>query len=328
MGFGNYYAPTLSAACTATPATVMAGEPVTVAATGTNFNPKHTVTYLWATSGGKLSSTNTPSATVDTAGMAAGTYTANATLTDPKGPKTHNVANCGANFNVNVPHNPPQVICSANPTMVQAGTPSTITANATSPDPGVTISSYSYQASAGTISGTGTSATLDTAGTPSGPVNVTVTATDSRGLTGTCTTMVTVEAPPPAPQVSARTPIQFIQRPHQKYIPWRVDNVAKAILDDDASALKNDPNAKLVIVGYADGEPQPMIGTGKNKHAMDLAAQRAVNAKAYLVQQQGIDPSRIEVRKGTGKDHLADIYLGTAGREHRYLAFTARHNAS
>ena len=315
VNLGNYYAPALSAACTATPATVLAGEPVTVTATGTNFNPKHTVTYLWTTSGGRLSSTSTPSATVDTTGMAAGSYTANATLTDPKGPKTHNVANCGANFNVNVPHNPPQVTCSANPTMVEAGTPSTITANATSPDPGVTISSYSYQASSGTISGAGMSATLDTAGTKAGSINIIVTATDSRGLTGNCTTAVAVEAPPPAPQVSGRTPIQFIQRPHQKYIPWRVDNAAKAILDDDATALKGDPNAKLVIVGYADGEPQPMIGTGKKKHPMDLAAQRAVNAKAYLVQQQGIDPSRVEVRKGKGKDHVADIFWVPQGAD-------------
>jgi hypothetical protein len=48
---------------------------------------------------------------------------------------------------------------------------------------------------------------------------------------------------------------------------------------------------------------------------MDLAAQRAVNAKAYLVQQQGIDPSRIEVRKGTGKDHVADIYWVPQGAD-------------
>jgi len=179
----------------------------------------------------------------------------------------------------------------------------------------VTISSYSYSASTGNISGTGTSATLDTAGMSPGPINVTVTATDSRGLTGNCTTTVTVEGVPPAPQVSARTPIQFIERPKQKYIPWRVDNEAKAILDDDASALKNEPNAKLVIVGYADGEKQPMIGTGKKKHAMNLAAQRAVNAKAYLVQQQGIDPSRIEVRTGTGKDHDADIFWVPQGAD-------------
>ena len=50
-----------------------------------------------------------------------------------------------------------------------------------------------------------------------------------------------------------------------------------------------------------------MQGAGKKRHAMDLAAQRAVNAKAYLVQQQGVDPSRIGVRTGTGQQKLADI---------------------
>jgi OmpA family len=306
VNLGNYYTPALAATCSVQPTEVMAGEPVTVTATGTNFNPKHTITYAWTTNGGKLETTNAQSAKIDTTGVAAGSYTANATLTDAK-MKKMNSATCSAVFTVK-PMNPPQVTCSANPATVQAGTPSTITANATSPDPGVTISSYTYTASSGTISGTGTTATLDTAGTAPGPINVNVTATDSRGLTGNCTTEVTVEAPPPAPEVSARTPIQFIKRPHQRYIPWRVDNEAKAILDDDASALKNDPNAKLVIVGYADGEPQPMEGIGKKRHKMDLAAQRAVNAKAYLVQQQGIDPSRIEVRQGTGKDHVADIF--------------------
>jgi hypothetical protein len=112
VNLGNYYAPALSAACAATPVTVMTGEAITVTATGTNFNPKHTVTYLWTTTGGKLSSTSMQSATVDTTGMAGGTYTANATLSDPKGPKTHNVATCGASFNVKAPRNPPQVTCS------------------------------------------------------------------------------------------------------------------------------------------------------------------------------------------------------------------------
>jgi hypothetical protein len=308
INLGDYYAPALSAACSAQPTEVTEGEPITVTATGTNFNPKHTVTYAWTTDGGKMDAANAQSVHIDTTGASAGPHTANATLSDAKMRKL-NSATCSAAFTVKAkPMNPPQVTCSANPTTVQAGSPSTITANATSPDPGVTISGYSYQASAGTVSGTGTTATLDTTGAPGGPINVNVTATDSRGLTGNCTTTVTVEGPPAAPQVTARTPIQFIQRPNQKYIPWRVDNEAKAILDDDASALKNDPNAKLVIVGYADGEPEPMLGKGKKKHAMDLAAQRAVNAKAYLVQQQGIDSGRIEVRKGTGKDHLADIF--------------------
>src|SRR5664280_2066304 len=317
VNLGNYYAPALAATCSAQPTEVIEGEPITVTATGTNFNPKHTVTYAWTTNGGKLDTANAQSAKIDTTGVAAGAYTANATLTDAKMRKM-NSAKCSAPFTVKAkPMNPPEVTCSANPTTVRAGTPSTITANATSPDPGVTISSYSYLASAGTISGTGTTATLDTTGAPAGPINVSVTATDSRGLTNAqpCVATVTVEGKPELPQVSARTPIQFIPRPKQKYIPWRVDNEAKAILDDDASALKNDPNAKLVIVGYADGEPQPKIGMGKKKHAMDLAAQRAVNAKAYLVQQQGIDPGRIEVRKGTGKDHVADIFWVPQGAD-------------
>ncbi len=315
VNLGNYYAPALAATCSVQPTEVTEGEPVTVTATGSNFNPKHPITYAWTTDGGKIDTANAQSAHIDTTGASAGPHTANATLTDAK-MKKMNSATCSAPFTVKAkPMNPPQVNPTANPATVQAGTPSTITANATSPDPGVTISTYAYTASAGVISGTGPTATLDTAGTQPGTINVNVTATDSRGLTGSGATTVTVEAPPPAPQVSPRTPIQFIQRPKQKYIPWRVDNEAKAILDDDATALKNEPTAKLIIVGYADGEPQPMIGKGKSRHAMDLAAQRAVNAKAYLVQQQGIDPSRIEVRKGTGKDHVADIFWVPQGAD-------------
>ncbi len=302
VAIGYYQTAPLTAACTAQPASVMAGEPVKVNATGTGFNPKHTLQYGWTTTGGKLSATNGESETIDTTGMAAGTYTANATITDPKGSKNHNVSNCGANFNVNVPHNPPQVTCQANPQTVQAGTPSTITATATSPD-NAAISNYAWTSTGGHISGTGNTATLDTTGASPGEISVTVTATDARGLAGNCTSTVTVEAPPQPPQVTNISSIQF---PDMKR-PWRVDNTAKAILDDVASRMKADPNAKIAIVGYADGEKAPMEGKGKGRHPMDLAAQRAVNAKAYLVQQQGIDPSRIDVRKGTGKSQTADI---------------------
>jgi len=296
----------------------MEGETVTVSATPTNFNPKHSLTYAWTVNGGgKLDSTDKTSAKIDTTGMAGGSYVANATITDPKGPKKANVANCGANFSVSErPKNPPQVTCSANPTTVKSGDPSTITASATSPDAGVTVSGYAYSATSGKISGNGTTATLDTTGAPSGPISVTVTATDSRGLTGTCTTNVTIENPPPPPTCSKINSIQF---PDLKR-PWRVDNTAKAILDDVASRLKADPNAKIVIIGYADGEKAPMVGSGKNRHTMNLAAQRSVNAKAYLVQQQGIDPSRVEVRQGTGQQKVADIIWVPQGADENACA--------
>jgi outer membrane protein OmpA-like peptidoglycan-associated protein len=303
FGIGNYAPPIPAAAsCTAQPSEVTEGEPITVTATGSNFNPKHTVTYAWTTNGGKLDTANAQSAHIDTTGVAAGSYAANATLTDAK-MKKGGTATCSANYTVKAkPMNPPQVSCSANPSTVQSGTPSTITTSATSPD-NSQITGYSYSASAGQISGTGTTATLDTAGMPAGPVTVTVTATDARNLTGTGTCTVGVEVPPPPPSCSKLNSINF----PDKRRPWRVDNEAKAILDDVATRLKSDPNAKISIVGYADGEKAPMVGTGKKRHQMDLAAQRAVNAKAYLVQQQGIDPSRVDVRTGTGQSGTANI---------------------
>jgi outer membrane protein OmpA-like peptidoglycan-associated protein len=302
FNLGEYNTVPVTAACTAQPNDVMEGEPIKFSATGSNFNPKHTLTYAWTSNGGKLQAANTQNTTIDTTGMAAGSYTANATVTDAK-EKKNNSATCAAAFTVRAkPMNPPQVSCSISPSTVQAGSPVTITANVTSPD-GAQITSTSYQASSGNVSGTGNTATEDTAGVSPGTITVTVSATDARNLTGTGACSFTVEAPPPAPQVTNISSIQF---PDKKR-PWRVDNTAKAILDDVASRLKADPNAKIAIVGYADGEKAPMEGTGKNRHPMDLAAQRAVNAKAYLVQQQGIDPGRIDVRKGTGKSETADI---------------------
>jgi len=315
VGFGNYYTPTPTAACTAQPTEVTEGEPVTVTATGTNFNPKHTVTYAWTTNGGKLDKSDAQSARIDTTGVAAGSYTANATITDPK-VKKGGSATCSANYTVKAkPMNPPQVSCSANPGTVQGGSPSTITTTATSPD-NAQITGITYTASTGTISGTGNTATLDTAGAAAGPITITATATDARNLSGSGTCTVNVEVPPPPPTCSKINSIQF---PDLKR-PWRVDNTAKAILDDVASRLKADPNAKIVIVGYADGEKAPMEGTGKKRHRMDLAAQRAVNAKAYLVQEQGIDPSRIGVRTGTGQQKVADIIWVPQGADENKCA--------
>jgi hypothetical protein len=320
FNLGNCGAPApLSCTASAAPTEVWVGEPVQLNATGTNFNPKHTPTYGWTAAGGKLSGNAAQTATIDTTGMAAGSYTAKATIADPK-MKKNGSATCTASFSVKErpqpPMNPPQVSCSVSPANVKAGETVTIAATASSPD-NAQITGYSYQATAGSINGSGATATLNTAGiASSGTVTISVVATDARQLTGTGTCAVEVNVAPP---VTARTPIEFIPRPHQPYVPWRVDNVAKAILDDDASALKNDPGAKLVIVGYADDEKPPMVGKGKKAEPMNLAAQRAVNAKAYLVAAppdgQGIDPGRIEVRTGAGKQHLADIFWVPQGAD-------------
>ena len=314
---GNYYTPTPTAACTAQPTEVTEGEPVTVTATGSNFNPKHTINYAWTTNGGKLNATDKQSAQIDTTGVAAGSYSANATITDPKIRRRAASATCSANL-----HGEGEADESAAGELL--GQPE----HGTGWQP---VDHYGDgqqpgQRARSPVTPTAPALARSAARAPrqpwirpapaAGPITVTVTATDARNLTGTGTCTVGVEVPPPPPTCSKVNSIQF---PDLKR-PWRVDNTAKAILDDVASRLKADPNAKIVIVGYADGEKAPMEGTGKNRHPMNLAAQRAVNAKAYLVQQQGIDPSRVEVRQGTGQQKVADIIWVPQGADENACA--------
>jgi hypothetical protein len=290
-----------TATCSVKPTEVMVGEPVTATLTTNNFNPKHTIDYNWSSNGGKVSGTGT-TATIDTNGMTGGSYTVTARATDPK-EKKNNEASCTANFTVKEPpKNPPTMTCSANPATVQTGSPSTITCSCTSPD-NVSTNVGSWTASAGSVSGTGNTATLNTTGAQAGPITVSATCTDSRGLTGQASTSVTVEnPPPPPPQASKLSSCDF----PNKVKPWRVDNTCKAVLDDVASRLQHEPDAKLVIVGNA--EP-----TEKRKN---LAAERAVDSKAYLSggeAKQGIDASRIETRTGSAGTRTADYWIVPSG---------------
>jgi len=301
---GEAAPPPVSASCTVNPSGVMVGEPTTATANASGFNPKHTLTYTWSSTGGKITG-NTGTASIDTNGVAGGSYMVTAHLTDPK-MKTGGEASCSARFTVREPaKNPPNLSCSANPLTVQPGGNSTITCTCTSPD-NVPVTVGNWSATGGSVSGMGNTATLNTSGASSGPITVSATCTDSRGLTSQpASAQVTVEAPPtppPTPQASRLSQCDF----PNLVKPWRVDNTCKAILDDVAKNLQQNADSKLVIVGNA--EP-----TEKRKN---LAAERAVNSKAYLTGGEaklGIDPSRIEVRTGSGGTKTADYWIVPAG---------------
>lgn len=287
----------LAAACAINPNSVMAGEAVTMTTTASNIPKNHTVEYKFTTTGGKLAPKDN-TASVDTAGLAPGQYTVAATVTDPKAKKMA-PATCNAAFTVQEPpKHPPTITCSANPATVQAGQPSTVSATGQSPDNRPLT--YNFTASGGRISGTGAQATVDTAGAPAGPITVTCTTTDDRGLSASSTTTVNVEVPPPPPQASKLNEIQF--KNNKK--PARVDNEAKAILDDVALRLQREPDAKAVVVGNFEANE-------KNGHS--IAEQRAVNTKAYLTQEKGIDPSRIELRAGTAGTQTAEVWIVPPG---------------
>ena len=72
--------------------------------------------------------------------------------------------------------------------------------------------------------------------------------------------------------------------------PTRVDNEAKACLDDVALNLQRTTDAKVALVGNA---------AGSEKMGSKKAAERAVNGKDYLVKEKGIDASRVSVYTGS-----------------------------
>ena len=303
FGGGAPAAP-VAASCSVKPNEVMVGEPVTATVAASNFNPKHTLTYNWTSTGGKVSGKDS-TATIDTNGVAGGSYTVTARVSDPK-MKKGGEASCTANFTVKEPpKNAPTMSCTANPSTVQSGGTATITCNCTSPD-NVAVNVSGWTASGGSVSGSGNTGTLNTAGASPGTITVNATCSDSRGLNSTSFATVNVEAPPPPPPPPAQAnKLSSCDFPNTVK-PWRVDNTCKAVLDDVAQRLQHDPETKLVIVGN-------QAPTEKRKN---LAAERAVDSKFYLSggeAKQAIDPSRIEVRTGAGGSKTADYWIVPPG---------------
>jgi opacity protein-like surface antigen len=266
------------ASCSASPASVFAGSNDPVAVHVNASSPESLpLTYSYTATGGTIEGTG-PDARWNSTGVAVGSYTVNAKVDDGKG----GTAACATDIRVEEkPHHPPTISCSANPSTIQPGERSTITSTASSPD-NLDLT-YSYSASAGQVSGTGPTAQFDSTGLQAGSYKVNCSATDTRGDKADGSTNVDVQQPPPPPQAT-----KVGECGYTKAGVARFDNLCKRVGDDVALRLKNEPNAKVVIVGYADP---------KEPKAAKLAQSRADLAKAYLG-EKGIDASRSTTRTG------------------------------
>ena len=80
----------------------------------------------------------------------------------------------------------------------------------------------------------------------------------------------------------------------------RVSSKAEEILDSVVEQLKADSDAKIMVVGHADGAP---VLRGNYRSNWDLSQSRANSAAKYL-ESKGIDSSRIEA---IGKGHTDPI---------------------
>ena len=300
--FGGAPPVPVTASCSASPTEVWSGDPVKVTATGANFNPKHTVTYAWTGNAGKLSSTSTQTATIDTTGMTPGSYTANGTVTDPK-EKKNNTATCTANFTIKQPQ-PPVVSCSANPATIAVGEPATVSMTAS--DPQGWPMTYSWSNTGGTLSGSGTSVTVTATNADAGnTITLTGTATDARAnLSASCTASVNVPAVQKCTMIEDWGECTFEKNPKK---PWRVDNDCKDTLDKLSLRLQQMPNGKLDIVGYTN--------EAESINAQQLGAQRSVNVKYYLTTDgpNKVDASRVQPRQGGTKGQATHFYFVPEG---------------
>jgi outer membrane protein OmpA-like peptidoglycan-associated protein len=311
LGIGSFAPPPpVTISCVASPASIFPGDPVTVTATAGSLDPKLNVIYSWS---GVGVTGNGTTVSVSTGSLAAGTYTVNCGVKEGKsgkeGLKPWQVANSSASFTVKA-YEPPTIGCVASPSTIKPGDSSTVTATSLSPQNRPLT--YSYSAVSGSVSGSGATATFNSTGAPTGPVGITCNVSDDKGQTAMASTSVTITAPyvAPIPHTQALCSITFDKDTKR---PARVDNEAKACLDQVALSLQQQSDAKAVVVGESTAaEKAPKKG---HKHAKieDLAGERAVNTKDYLVTEKGIDASRVSVTTGTTDGQTVEDYLVPAG---------------
>ena len=290
--------PSATIACAAEPNAVFPGEPVTVTATANNLLPKDHVVYSW--SGQGVTGTDT-TAKVDTSNLAPGSYTVNCGVKEGKpgkeGLKPWESASSTATFTVKE-YEPPTISCSANPTDLKPGDSSTITAQGVSPQNRPLT--YSYQASAGTVSGSGTTATYSSTGAASGPVQITCSVADDKGHSATANTSLTIQQPPPPPGPSPeQLRLEARLALHSVFFPTALptarhpegglvesqEQTLQTLATDFKAYLQMKPDAHLTLTGHADPR-------GGEKFNQALSQRRVDRVKQYLV-EQGISDSAI-----------------------------------
>ena len=165
----------------------------------------------------------------------------------------------------------------------------------------------SWTSTGGTVSGSGTSATLNTAGAAPGSITVSATCTDSRGLTAQGSSAVTIETPPPAknPEIEileARlslhsiyfaTAMPPVRDPNAGLVPSQRQTLI-GLATDFKKYLESKPDAHLILEGHADPR-------GPAEYNQKLSERRSDRVKSFLV-EQGVPEANIDT-KAFGAQH-------------------------
>jgi len=177
----------------------------------------------------------------------------------------------------------PTLTCRAERTSLRQGESVRLVATTSDPD-GDTVEVV-WDAAAGTLSSrTGDTVTWNTTGVEPGSGRIVARANDGYGGTADCEVRVSVTAPP---KPAEPTFLEFMCAEFNSG-GSRIDNRCKAVLDDVALQMRQNPGATAVIVGHSDSR-------GSDDANAEAAMERSENAKTYLMDTHGIDASRISV---------------------------------
>lgn len=226
--------------------------------------------------------------------MAVGSYTVNVKVDDGKG----GTATCAADIRVEEkPNHPPTATLAVERSPILVGERTGVTCNGSDPDNDPLT--YSYTATGGQITGSGSNAQFDSTGAQPGTYAVKCTVNDGRGGTAEASGNVEVKEPPQIKQLEAKLAL------HSIYFPTAQPTVAKpnggltpsqaATLDSLASDYKQyltyRPAALLILEGHADIR-------GAKDYNVKLSERRVERARSYLVE------------KGVPADHLESKAFG------------------
>jgi len=259
------------------------GESTNLRCAGTDQN-NDPLTYSWTVNGEKLAAAG-QQISFGSAGRKPGTYTATCTVSD--GEASASATSTGTVRERIIPNQPPTIDCLTTTMDVASG--GTIELRAKAADPDGDKLNYNWSSNGAAMTGNGETATFNAAGVKAGSYAVTVTVDDGRGGKASCSMTV---------NVSERLSITKEKCGFFAIGKFRVDNCAKAILDDLSVRMKNDPKLRANIIGYTDD-------SRLEKRSKALGEKRAKAVAAYL-EKQGVEASRMTATDGGANNPVGD----------------------
>jgi outer membrane protein OmpA-like peptidoglycan-associated protein len=232
------------------------------------------LTYAWTVNGQPLAAQG-PNITFGSEGRNPGSY--NVTCTVSNGDLS---ASATSNGTIRErPNQPPTISCQ--PSTVSVASGGTVQLRAIASDPDGDPLTFTWSSPAGAVGGNSDTTTFNAAGVRAGSYNVTATVDDGRGGRASCNITV---------NVSERIVLAGDNCGYFTSTSSRVDNCAKAIIDDMAVRMRNDASLRATVYGYTDS-------TNAETTRKGLGEARARAVSAYM-QERGIDASRISIVDG------------------------------